>query len=456
MVAAGLQNKRHPIERLLAAVDPPPIVEEAGGDTHGPAIVSAVASGPMRCLTRGEWQLFARLDGQPCAQGRPFAQFVLDNGRVVTASVDPRTGRVHIPFSLAEAFENYVLERWSTGSPQRRLSSRQLDAFYRVKRLVPRAAQLAARRALIRWQGLPDFPRWPYDDSVTRLLRFYVHCAALASGRSTLRFRWFWPGRARAALILTHDVESAAGLRGAVRVADAEEKRGLRSSFNIVARSYPIDWGIVNELQARGFEIGVHGVFHDRSMFSSREQFEAQQPALQEAVEGFGATGFRSPATHRVLDWLPELPVAYDCSVPHSDPYEPQPGGCCSPWPYMIDDLVELPYTLPQDHTLFTLLGHRTPELWLRQVDRLERAHGLVHCLSHPDPGYLGDERRFGIYQAFLDAMAEREGLWKALPREVAAWWRARDAGDPPPGADGLARCDLESGEVTLEPPPTP
>ena len=454
MTAAGLQRERNPIERLLAAVDPPAILDDRAGNADGPAIVCAVASGSMRRLTQGEWQLFARvLPGRPRASGRPFAKFDLDDGRSVAASVDPVTGLVHVPFNLAEAFGNYVLERWSEGLVQRRLSSRQLEAFYRIKRLMPRAAQLAARRALIRWQGLPDFPRWPYDDSVPRLLRFYIHCVALASGRSSLRFRWFWPEGARAALTLTHDVESAAGLRGAVRVADAEEERGLRSSFNIVARWYRIDWGIVRELQARGFEIGAHGVFHDRSMFSSRAQFQAQQPALREAVEAFGATGFRSPSTYRVLDWLPELPVAYDCSVPHSDPYEPHPGGCCSPWPYLIGSLVELPYTLPQDHTLFTLLGHRSPELWLRQVDRLVREHGLIQCLSHPGPGYLGDERKFASYRTFLDAMAERGGLWKALPREVAAWWRARDSGESAGGADGLARCDLDSGEVTLEPP---
>ena len=437
---------------MLAAVDAPPILDHGAADFEGPAIVSAAGAGPMRLLTQGEWQLFARPEGSSAATGTPFAQFNV-NGRAITADLEPGTGRVHVPFSLAEVFDNYVLERWSTASSQRRLSSRQLEAFYRVKRVIPRNVQLVARRALVRWQDLPDFPRWPYDDSVSRLLRFYVHCAALASGRTSLSFRWFWPGRSRAALILTHDVESAAGLRGAVRVADAEEERGLRSSFNIVARLYPIDWGIINELQARGFEIGVHGIFHDRSMFSSRQQFEAQQPALRQAVEDFAASGFRSPATHRVLDWLPELPVAYDCSVPHSDPYEPQPGGCCSPWPYMIDDLVELPYTLPQDHTLFTLLGHRSPELWLRQVDRLERAHGLAQCLSHPDPGYLGNERRFGIYQEFLDSMAERESLWKALPRDVAAWWRARDAGASPAGGHAWARCDLQSGEVTFEPP---
>lgn len=76
----------------------------------------------------------------------------------------------------------------------------------------------------------------------------------------------------------------------------------------------------MRKLTVRGFEIGVHGVFHDRSMFSSRGAFEAQQPALRGDAERLGATGFRSPATHRVLDWLPELAVFYDCTVPHSDP----------------------------------------------------------------------------------------------------------------------------------------
>ena len=114
-----------------------------------------------------------------------------------------------------------------------------------------------------------------------------------------------------------------------MRIADLEQERGLRSSFNIVADEYPIDWGIVEELRGRGFELGVHGVFHDRSMFSSRAEFERQQPDLRAMAERLGADGFRSPATHRVIAWLADLPVSYDCTVPNSDPYEPQPGGCC-------------------------------------------------------------------------------------------------------------------------------
>ena len=136
-------------------------------------------------------------------------------------------------------------------------------------------------------------------------------------------------------------------------------------------------------------------------MFSSRATFEEQQPALRDAIERFGAVGFRSPATHRVFEWLGELPVEYDCSIPHSDPYEPQPGGCCSVWPFFIGDVVELPYTLPQDHTLFTVLGHRTIDVWLEQVERLVKLNGLLQFVTHPDPGYLGRHRQAGSTSSY-------------------------------------------------------
>jgi peptidoglycan/xylan/chitin deacetylase (PgdA/CDA1 family) len=309
----------------------------------------------------------------------------------------------------------------------RQLAPWQLAAFYRVKRLIPRAVQLAARRALIRWQGLPEFPQWPLDRGVQRLLEFYAESLLLASGGSELEFRWFWPRGHDAALILTHDVESAEGLRAAVALADVEEEHGLRSSFNVVADWYPIDHGILRHLRERGFEIGVHGVHHDRSMFASRESFERQQPAVRQAAADFEAVGFRSPATHRVYDWLGDLPVEYDCSVPHSDPFEPLPGGCCSLWPFFIGDVVELPYTLPQDHTVFTLLRKGSVDLWTRQVEAIEAAHGLAQVLSHPDPGYLADPDKRRLYLEFLTWVSGRERLWTPLPRDVARWWRARD-----------------------------
>jgi peptidoglycan/xylan/chitin deacetylase (PgdA/CDA1 family) len=266
--------------------------------------------------------------------------------------------------------------------------------------------------------------------SVSQLARFYATCALRVAGADEGSFAWFWPDGHRAAVVLTHDVEDVGGIRLALELADLEQERGFRSSFNFGAW-YQIDPGVLRELNERGFEVGMHGLTHDRALFASREAFEERLPALTALAKRLGAVGFRSPATHRVFEWLSELPVEYDCTMPNSDPYEPIPGGCCSIWPFSIGPVVELPYTLPQDHTLLTLLGHRSPELWLKQATAIEREYGLIQCVSHPDPGYLGDLDKRAIYAAFLEGLAERDGLWRALPREVAAWWRRRATSDP-------------------------
>ena len=359
-----------------------------------------------------------------------------------------------LPFSLDDAYRGYVTEAWTSESPYRRLSPEQLDFFYRTKRLLPRAAQIAGRRVIIRWQGRPEFPAWPVDLSVSRLLRFYAFCLLLAQSRTDARFRWFWPDGHRAAMILTHDVENESGVRRALAVADLEEEQGFRSSFNFGAW-YRIDPGLLKELDARGFEVGVHGLRHDRSLFASRSAFEAGVLGLRRFADELGARGFRSPATHRNHDWLAELPFDYDCSVPHSDPFEPQPGGSCSFWPYFLGPVVELPYTLPQDYTLFTLLRHRSNRLWLEQSERLVRENGLIQCVTHSDDGYLGDPRQRGLYREFLAAMAEREDVWRTLPREVAAWWRERDGDeDSARITEGIVRRGETHEDVSFEPAP--
>jgi peptidoglycan/xylan/chitin deacetylase (PgdA/CDA1 family) len=432
---------RNRLERLLSPHEVFAIVDEAG-------------TGEPVWLQADGWRLFARPYVSDREAGEILEQFTLPDGRIVSASLQDEPRAVSVPFSFAEAHDNLVSERWREGTHQRALSSDQLSAYYRVKRFIPRRAQLIARRALVRRQGLPDFPAWPLEQSLDQLLRFYTGCLLRAGGTRELFFDWFWPASHRAALVLTHDVESADGLRLAIELADLEEDRGLRSSFNIVARWYPIDQGILDELLERGFELGVHGVYHDRSMFSSRAKFESQLPIVRDMASRIGAAGFRSPATHRVFEWLADLPLAYDCSVPHSDPYEPIPGGCCSLWPFFIGDVVELPYTVPQDHTLFTLLGHRSIALWQEQLERIEQLHGLVQLVTHPDPGYLGDRSKRALYVEFLDLIRESSGLWKPLPREVAQWWRQRDARDAGAWSIGVGRAflDQETQQVTLEP----
>lgn len=426
------------LERLLLPLGPTARVE-----------ADAAADEPV-WLRNGEWRVYASPTQGP-STGEEVARFTLGDGRELIARVDRARGVASMPFDPSEAYSNYVSEAWAQATSSRQLSSGQLDLFYRVKRFIPRRALLWARRLLIRWQGNPDFPRWPLDTSVSRLLRFYAYCLLRAQGSTEGEFAWFWPRGKHAALILTHDVEGEEGFRGALELADLEEELGFRSCFNVGAW-YDIDPGFVRELTGRGFEIGLHSLHHDRSLFESRESFDSQLPGIAALRERLGADGFRSPATHRVFDWLGELPVSYDCTVPNSDPYEPQPGGCCSVWPFFIGPVVELPYTLTQDHTVFTLLGHRSPALWLEQADGVEREHGLIQCPAHPDPGYMGDRDKRAYYAEFLRAMAERDHLWHALPRDVAAWWRQRDgrAADSTPGR---IRIGDSPADVEFEPP---
>jgi len=420
-----------PLRRLLALEEGLAVPE-----------VDGLAGSPVWLEAPAGWRAYARLAEDGDGQGCEVQRFTAPGAHVVSVRVSD-DGEVALPFDLDEAAFNFLSESWRAGAKMPRLSEGQLALFYRVKRAIPRGAQLAARRLLMRRQARLQFPRWPFEESLLMLMKLYALVALLSSGLEVARFRWFWPRTYNAALILTHDVESEEGLRLATEIADLEEELGFRSSFNIVGKGYPIDRGVVEDLRRRGFELGVHGIVHDRSLFSSRAEFEAQAPQLAEVAHELGARGFRSPATHRRYEWLSELPFEYDCTMPHVDPFEPQPGGCFSLWPFFVGDVVELPYTVPHDLTTFKLLG-RTAETWTRQADRIIGAAGLVQVVSHPDPGYLGDPEMRQFYREFLEAMQESSSVWHALPHEVAAWWRQRDSG-------GHGPWEMAEAEVTAE-----
>ena len=85
--------------------------------------------------------------------------------------------------------------------------------------------------------------------------------------------------------------------------------------------------------------------------------------------------------------------------------------------------MIELPYTLPQDHTLIHLL-HRDPvQLWTSKAHWVASVGGMVLTLTHPD--YM---RSGGLaeYEELLRCLSAIENSWRALPSEVAAWWRRR------------------------------
>jgi peptidoglycan/xylan/chitin deacetylase (PgdA/CDA1 family) len=310
-----------------------------------------------------------------------------------------------------------------------------LPIYYGIKPLLPRGLQLAARRFYAARQAARSFPAWPIEPILIEREHRTLLARMREQGEQRTPIVNFWPGRQRFASILTHDVEGSGGVDRIEAVREIERRHGFVSSWNFVAEWYPIPDGTFQRLREEGCEIGLHGITHDGKLFQSRSRFESELPAIHSYLREWGAVGFRSPATHRHAEWMPELGCLYDSSYPDSDPFEPQSGGCCSIFPFQLGELVELPITLIQDHTLWEILRDETIDRWVEKSRWIIENHGLVNLITHPD--YLDSPARLEAYDAFLAFLASRQSGWHALPREVAQWWRDRAALEP--AGDGAA-----------------
>jgi peptidoglycan/xylan/chitin deacetylase (PgdA/CDA1 family) len=338
----------------------------------------------------------------------------------------------------------YLYERY-LGSRRR---SRLLDPYYALKPWLPRSVQLALRRAYARRQARRPFPAWPIEPVLVELQHETWRRRLRVAGAERLPFVNFWPHGCRFAWILTHDVEGPAGVENIPRVLEVEQRHGVVSSWNFVAECYSFDRAIFGELGRAGCEVGLHGLHHDGELFRDRASFERQLPRLHHYLADWGAAGFRSPATHRNADWMVDLGCSYDSSFPDTDPFEPLPGGCCSIFPFFLGNLVELPITLAQDHTLWEILGDQTIARWLEKSRWIIRNHGLVNVIVHPD--YVIDGDRLDLYERFLEFLGQQEHGWHALPRDVAEWWRHRSGLRVEAGPEGSARIMPDSGAATV------
>src|SRR4029453_17514035 len=259
-----------------------------------------------------------------------------------------------------------------------------------------------------------------------------------------------WPEGKKFAFVLTHDVESKAGLDNCRSLMQLEMELGFRSSFNFVPEgSYRVPAELRGELTDSGFEVGIHDLKHNGHLFASHRGFKKRAVRINRYAREWGASGFRSGFMLRNLDWLHDLDVQYDASTFDTDPFEPQPDGGHTIFPFWVPrpngssanghestsasssraGYVELPYTLPQDSTLFLVLRESTPEIWMRKLDWIAQHGGMVLLDVHPD--YMSfdgspqttTEYPVALYREFLDYVKTRYAgeYWHALPKEVAA-----------------------------------
>lgn len=392
-------------------------------------------------------QLFAA--NTPADFWRPLQsvpQSVWDQAAANAAGVLPAPLVAALNNGAATDLMARALDESLFGAERYRLSGLK-SIYYAVARpLLPTWVRPLLRKVYHPAEEVQSLLEWPVEDRFVRFQFAMLNSVLGQLGQGALDVVGLWPGGRRFAFVLTHDVEARPGHDFVRRVMDLEEKYGFRSSFNFVPEGYRVDHALLDEMRARGFEIGVHGLKHDGRLFSSRDLFEERARKINAYAAEWGAVGYRSPMTHRNPEWMQALDIEYDLSFFDTDPFEPMAGGSMSIWPYTIGRFVELPYTLMQDHRYLEVLEQRSPDLWLQKVDFIEANYGMVLLNSHPD--YLLKPGGMAVYEALLARMAQRQHAWHALPREVAEWWRGRAAFDPGQLSQPAPRAELPEAVI--------
>ena len=316
-------------------------------------------------------------------------------------------------------------------------STMAVRLYYHIKPAIPRPLRYALRQRLAERRRNACGDIWPILPS---------------AAKQPPGWRG-WPQQRRFALLLTHDVESPKGLERVKDIAELEMSMGFRSSFNFIPEGpYAVSRDLRGWLTERGFEVGVHDHRHDGKLYNSRARFLASARRINHYVREWKAAGFRSGFMLHNLDWIPQLDVLYDASTFDTDPFEPQSDAAGTIFPFLVqgangNTIVELPYTLPQDSTLYLILREKTNQIWKNKLSWIASHGGMALLNVHPDYVCVGNkpssryEYPLDLYRDFLNHIRRHypQGYWHVLPRELATFFREGACSDGlPPNAMAL------------------
>lgn len=322
-----------------------------------------------------------------------------------------------------------------------------LRIYYQLKPYMPAGFRMALRQIYARRLRVKHEHDWPIDDF---------------AGQKPTGWQG-WPGGKDFAVVLTHDVESAKGVNQCEQLAELEMLFGFRSSFNFVPEKYQTPGKLRDFLIGAGFEIGVHGLKHDGKLYQSRELFQKKAKRINHYLNEWKAVGFRSPLMHHNLEWIHDLDIEYDASTFDTDPFEPQPTGVGTIFPFWKrgqngSGYVELPYTLPQDSSLFLVLQEKDIKIWKKKLSWIAARGGMVLLIVHPDYMNFSASENSSItypasfYEEFLRHLSESYAgkYWHALPREVANYIAAMNHGNEAVSPTGMSQQEEARGFAAM------
>ena len=291
--------------------------------------------------------------------------------------------------------------------------------FAFLKPIIPRYIQIYMRRLMIK-RKLSSYKNvWP----------IYPNSSIPPDGWKG------WPENKKFAVVITHDIDTQYGHDNSLKLAETEEQLGFCSSFNFVAEDFKVSKEVINRLKAKGFEVGVHSIHHENP-FKSPKKFPDLALKINRYLKEWNAVGFRSPSMYHNLDLVHHLNIEYDTSTFDTDPFEPQPDGVGTVFPFWVSGnsnhkgYVEIPYTLPQDFLLFIMLQQKNIDIWKKKLDWIAANGGMALFISHPDYMNFNSTdhyERYPVkyYEEFLKYIkTQYEGqYWHCLPKDMARFW---------------------------------
>lgn len=333
-----------------------------------------------------------------------------------------------LPFDPTDIATNFRYERYVNGEHRPAWKKRTRQLYYTARPLLPVSIRRHLQRTWLKGWNERPFPHWPVDRTVDKMFEVLIRLALQASGQVRIPFIWFWPEGKSSCAIMTHDVETASGLKFTRELMDINDSFAIRSSFQIIPEArYTATENVLSAIRERGFEINVHDLKHDGRLFEDHSRFVQSATRINECALRFGSKGFRSGVLYRNLNWYGAFRFSYDMSVPNVAHLDPQTGGCCTVMPYFVGNILELPVTTTQDYSLFHILDTYSLDLWREQISQIMQQHGLISFIVHPD--YLDTPQARDTYTDLLKYLAQLRadaGMWTALPGEVDTWWRQR------------------------------
>ncbi len=375
------------------------------------------------------------------------------------ATRGPEPGLPEGPSTLAELETEILVGRY-VSNPQPVFARLPFDY-----RLIPSRVRAAGLRLLDRLHSgetAAGFPRWPYEQRLDDL-RASLWAGAAARVELPLE-RPRYPDGRRGAVVLTHDIDSRADIGGISDLRALERRFGLPSSVGFIPQiSWP-ERSVIEKLVADGCEVYCHDIRHNgklpyMSVSAIRTNFERffdanayARPLLR---------GFRSgqllmtPELLGVLDdWF-----EYDLSLPDTErggPYG-SVAGCASVYPFLIDGLLEIPLTMPQDFFLANVErcdSQGMLSVWREKLESALSVGGVAVVNTHPVWTTPSRPGVWAAYEGLLEAVADADA-WVTTPSSLREWLvicrngvarQEPSPGMPPPEVGGPApRTEIEA-----------